>query len=70
MSDDGSSGNKPEVFACSNSSLLFCTPTQSSLYVAGLELAMLLMIDTFGNSKPSIVNDSGSARDISQQLNI
>ena len=70
MPDDDLSGNKSEVLACNNSCLLYCAPTQSSLHVAGLKLAILLMIDTFGNSKPSTVKDSGSAKDKSQYLYI
>ena len=64
MPDDGSLGNEPEVFACSLNCLLPCAPTQRNLYRAGLELAMLLIMDTFDNSKPSIVNDNDSVREI------
>ena len=64
MPDDGSSSNEPEVFTCNLNCLLPCAPTQRNLYRAGLELAMLLIIDILGNSKPSIVNDNDSVREI------
>lgn len=66
---DGDDLDKPEVFSCSHSCLLPSVPAQSRVCRPELELAKLLMIDTAGNSKPLIVNDSASVRVMRSKYN-